>query len=73
MMWRHHGGTLYVSINGGTEVSVASGTTSTFTGSFRIGGVTPYADMKVFELFTSFDGSEDFSAVIADMMDHIGA
>ena len=32
VMWRHTGGTLYVSVDGGTEASVASGNTSNYTG-----------------------------------------
>jgi hypothetical protein len=34
--WRHDTGTLYVSADGGTEVSVASGNTSALTGNFEL-------------------------------------
>lgn len=39
--WRHDGGNIYLRINGAAEFSVASGNTSTITGTVQIGGVNP--------------------------------
>jgi hypothetical protein len=55
--WRHDGGTLYLRLNGSTEVSVASGNTSTMTGNLRIGnGLAGSSgaslDGKIFEAAT---------------------
>lgn len=42
--WRHEGGAVYMGING-TEVSVASGNTSSLTGTLRMGGAgTQYSN-----------------------------
>jgi hypothetical protein len=74
-MWRHHGGTLYFSVNGGSEVSVASGnTTNLGAGSLRLGGPANYADFIIWEGFTTTDGSQTaaFATVIADMMTQLG-
>jgi hypothetical protein len=42
--WRHEGGTVYCRVNGGTEVSVASGNTGTMTGRFCIGSTQVVED-----------------------------
>jgi hypothetical protein len=76
LMWRHHGGLLYFSINGGTEVSVASGNTTNLASAFLIGSSgTNRSNIKVFELFTTSDGSQTaaLAAAIAAMKSHIGA
>lgn len=73
--WRHHGGTVYLGLNG-SENSTASGNTSTMTGALVMAGrATQYANMKVFEAFATSDGSQTtaINAAIADMMTHIGA
>lgn len=46
--WRHEGGNVYLRINGGGEVSVASGNTTTLTGPVNIGGVTGATPLRWF-------------------------
>lgn len=77
LMWRHHGGNIYISVNGGTEVSVASGNTQVLTGSLVLGGTGggSACNCKVAELFTTSDGSQTaaLAAAIANMKTYIGA
>lgn len=77
LMWRHQGGSLLFSVNGGVETSLASGNTSTMTGTFRLGvlGASTNCNMKFFEGFTTSDGSQTaaLAAAIADMKTWIGA
>lgn len=77
LMWRHHGGNLYVSINGGTETSVASGNTSNMASLLRLSGGSGSAacNMKVAELFTTSNGSQTtaLATAIANMKAYVGA
>lgn len=77
LMWRHNGGNLYVSVNGGTETSVASGNTQNMTNNLRLGlgGGSRFCNMKVAELFTTSNGSQTtaLAAAIANMKSYIGA
>ena len=75
--WRHEGGNLYLSVNGGADVSVASGNTSTMTGAIRfgsLGGATLF-DGKVFEFasFSTIPNSGQRTALIQDFGLHVGA
>jgi hypothetical protein len=76
LMWRHHGGNLYLSVNGGTEVSTPSGNSS-LAQALRMGWNSPsrLADMKVAEVFTTSDGSQTaaLAAAIANMKTYCGA
>jgi len=79
--WRHEGGVGYVRINGGTEVSIASGNTSGLTGLLGIGGtaVVPVAaqsfDGKIFEMatFKNVPTLSRRNTLVADMMAYCGA
>jgi hypothetical protein len=77
LMWRHHGGNQYISINGGTEVSVASGNTQVLTGLLCLGGnnAGSACNCKIAEAFTTSDGSQTaaLAAAIANMKAHVGA
>lgn len=74
-MWRHHGGTLYWSVNGGTEISISSGNTTDLSAVFLLAAQSNLTDMKIFEVFTTSDGSQTaaIAAAIANMKSHIGA
>jgi hypothetical protein len=76
-MWRHHGGNIYISINGGTEVSVASGNTQSLTGLLLLGGsgAGSGCNCKIAEVFTTSDGSQTaaLAAAITNMKTYIGA
>jgi hypothetical protein len=51
--WRHESGTVYLTVNGASEQSVASGNTATMTNNLRLGGGSPQPlDGKVFEIAT---------------------
>jgi hypothetical protein len=73
LMWRHTGGNMYASIDGGTEQVIASGTTPSLVGATLIlgqtGGTAPYANMKLAE-FVSWNAtmptSTQLAAYIAD-------
>lgn len=77
LMWRHHGGNMYVSVNGGTEVSVASGNTQVLTGTLNLGGTGggSFCNCKIAEVFTTSDGSQTaaLAAAIANMKTYCGA
>jgi hypothetical protein len=77
--WRHDGGTLYLRLNGSTEVSVASGNTSTLTGSLRIGNGQPGGsgaalDGKIFELatFSTVPSLAERDAMVASFKAWVG-
>jgi hypothetical protein len=77
LMWRHHGGNQYVSINGGTEVTVASGNTQVVTGLLQLGGdgAGSSCNCKIAEVFTTSNGSQTaaLATAIANMKAYIGA
>jgi len=76
LMWRHHGGNLYVSINGGTETSVSSSNTVNMASFLRLGeGGSQHGNMKIAEMFTTSDGSQTaaLAAAIANMKAYCGA
>jgi len=76
LMWRHHGGNVYVSLNGGTEVSVASGNTQSLSGTVNLGtGSGGACNMKVAEIFTTSNGGQTaaLATAIANMKTHVGA
>lgn len=70
---RHDGSTIKVSINGGAEVSVASGATSGALGALRFGSRgSALFDGKLFEA-AIFSDSTARPSVVADFMAHCGA
>lgn len=72
---RHSGGNLYVSIDGGSETSVASGDTNAGMGNLRFGyRGNAYFDGKLFEAatFNYALSSTDRDAIVANFMDHVG-
>jgi len=73
--WRHEGGNIYMSVNGGSESLVASGTTSNMSGQFCIGQAYGKGNVKIFEVatFSTIPSSDERDALVADMMDWIGA
>lgn len=79
--WRHESGTLYCRLNGGTEVSVASGNTSSLTSALCIGSTAASPsgpsefDGKIFEMvsYNATPSSTDRDAIVANMMAWIGA
>ena len=74
--WRHEGGNVYIRVNGGTEVSTASGNTGSLSGLLRTGvRSSQFADMKLFELATwsTIPALATRDAIVADFMAHIGA
>lgn len=80
--WRHDSGTLYLRVNGGTEVSVASGNTSTLTGTMKVGNNrnasptdTGCFDGKVFEwvMFDTVPSLGQRDNLVANMKAWIGA
>src|SRR4029077_19405166 len=77
LMWRHHGGNIYVSVNGGAEVSIASGNTAALTQVVVLcADVGPaYGDCKIAEVFMTSDGSQTaaLAAAIANMKTYCGA
>jgi hypothetical protein len=78
LMWRHDGGNLYVSINGGAESLIASGNTQVLTGKVYIGAagnVSTACNMKLAEAFTTSNGSQTaaLAAAIANMKTYCGA
>jgi hypothetical protein len=74
MTWRHEGGNLYVSKNGGTEVSVASGNTGDLAYKMWLGrGFGGYADINIIEAATFQTVPATWAAVVADFMSHSGA
>lgn len=72
VMWRHTGGNLYVSVDGGTESSIASGNTSNYTGiAMRLGRSVggQFVDIKIAEIVTwngTMPNSTQLAAYIAD-------
>jgi hypothetical protein len=77
--WRHEGGTLGLRINGGTEVTVASGNTATLTGLFALGGggtgtSAPFVG-KIFEVatFNSVPSLSERDALAANFKTWVGA
>lgn len=77
LTWRHEGGTLYLSVNGGTETTVASGNTSDLTGTLRLGiaGAGTAVDAKIFEMatFSSIPTAGQRGTLIQDFGSYIGA
>lgn len=77
LTWRHESGTLYLSVNGGTETTVASGNTSTMTGNLRLGaqGAGTFLDGKIFEAatFSTIPTSGQRTAMIQDFGLYVGA
>jgi hypothetical protein len=77
LMWRHDGGNIYVSVNGGTEVSVASGNTQVLTGLLLLGGnaAGSACNCKIAEAFATSNGSQTaaLATAIANMKSYIGA
>jgi hypothetical protein len=74
LMWRHHGGIVYLSVNGGAEVSVASGNTAG-GGAPTIGfGYSSKCNMKFAEAFTTSNGNQTaaLSAAITNMKTYVG-
>lgn len=73
---RHDSGTLYVSKNGGTEGSVASGNTGDLAYKLQLGrSIGAWLDGKIFEIatFSTVPDSTTRAAIIADFMSQIGA
>lgn len=72
---RHEGGTLYMSVNGGAEISVASGNTQQLTGALAIGRCFTVGNVKFFEgaIFSTVPGSSERAAIVADFIEHVGA
>lgn len=75
LMWRKHGGTIYVSVNGGAETSAANGNITTLTGDLIMSSGGNKSNMKVAEAFTTSDGSQTaaLAAAVADFKAHVGA
>ena len=76
MMWRHSGGNVYFSVNGGTEVVTVSGNTGDLSQLLYVGvGLSFKADMKLAELFITNNGGQTaaLAAAIANMKTHCGA
>jgi hypothetical protein len=74
-MWRHHGGNLYLSINGGSEVSVASGNSDLSQAIIMGWNAIRLCNMKVAEMFATSNGGQTaaLAAAIANMKTHCGA
>jgi len=76
--WYHSGGNVGLSINGGTDITTASGNTSSVLGLLAIGGLTsgtgPF-DGKIFELaaFSVLPNSTIRGNLVTDMRNWIGA
>ena len=78
LMWRHHGGNLYISVNGGTEISLASGNTTILSEDVYLatafaGGT--FCNCKIAEMFTTSDGSQTtaLATAVANMKSYVGA
>lgn len=75
--WWHDSGNLYLCVNNGTPVSVASGNTSNVTNALGLGkaytGSGAALDGKVFEAYTASAVPASRSTIAADIMTHIGA
>lgn len=75
--WWHTGGNVHCRFNGSTTTSVASGNTSTMTGTLRIGrnSATTFPNMKLAEMvaFSVLPTLGERDALVADMMAHVGA
>lgn len=78
-LWRHDASNLYRTLNGGTEASVASGSTQSMAGLLylaqgRIGGGVN-ADIKILEFITmdTDPGSTARAALMTNMMSYAGA
>lgn len=77
--WRHEGGSIHVRVNGGADVSAASGNTLSLAGLMTMGmgytGASTRFDGKVFEaaVFSSPPTLSERDAIVADFMAHIGA
>ncbi|WP_292174988.1 hypothetical protein [Mesorhizobium sp.] len=78
LTWRHDGGNLYISKNGGAEASVASGNTSSLTNQFQLGRATGafwFLDGKIFEIATwsAVPDATTRDTIVSGFMTHIGA
>lgn len=74
--WRHESGTLYQRVNGAGETSVASGNTSTLTGTLDMGGLAgnqPF-DGRICEAltFSSIPAQSNRDILAANMLSWIG-
>ena len=75
MTWRHEGGVIYANLNGGTDVSVASGNTTNLTGGFIFGRITSYGfDGKFYEayMWNTVPSAGDRAAIIAQAKTLLG-
>ena len=74
---RHDGTTLWVSVNGGAESSIASGNTEGAWGALRFGqgGASAFFNGKLFEaaFWKTIPSADDRAKIIAYFMDHVGA
>lgn len=72
--WRHSGGTLGLAVDGGAEVTVASGATADFTGGLRFGmSATSFRGMIAEALvLSSIPSAEDLAALVAYLQDYYG-
>jgi hypothetical protein len=76
--WRHEGGNIYLRVNGGTEVSTASGNTSSLTSALWLGssGGGYCGNIKFFEMATwsTVPALATRNAIVADFMaQHVAA
>jgi hypothetical protein len=75
--WRHESGTLYVSVDGGTEASIAAGNTSSLSGNLELSNATSGSqafDGKFVELYvwSTVPSSGDRTAIIAQAKTLLG-
>jgi hypothetical protein len=73
--WRHEGGVLYASVNGGTEVSASSGNTSNLTGAFIFARTGSFGfDGKLYEayIWNTVPSSGDRTAIVAQAKTYVG-
>lgn len=74
--WWHDSGSVFLCVNNGTPVSVASGNTSDLTTALKMGAgfsAGVLFDGKIFESYTASAVPAGRSATAADFMSHIGA
>lgn len=75
LAWRHEGGVLYGSVNGGTEVSATSGNTTPMSGKLTLGRLTSFGfDGKLYECYVwnTVPSSGDRTAIIAQAKTYVG-
>lgn len=76
--WRHTGGLLYSRVNGGTELSVTSGTTASLAGNLNVGdlsGGSHPLDGNLFAIltFSSIPSEDDRNRLVERLMRLVGA